>query len=57
MNGVPVAGATGQLGTFVSKEFKERGAWVLVLTRRPDKLKRLEPFLEPVITGWPTPSP
>ncbi len=49
MTKVLVAGATGYLGRFVAKEFKERGDWVRVLARNPDKLKSPGPFLEPAI--------
>jgi uncharacterized protein YbjT (DUF2867 family) len=51
MTRVLVAGATGYLGRFVAKEFKERGAWVRVLARHPDKLKAPGPFLEPAVAG------
>src|SRR5262249_49924387 len=46
-----VAGATGYLGRFVAKEFKERGSWVRVLARNPDKLKTPGRFLEPAVAG------
>jgi uncharacterized protein YbjT (DUF2867 family) len=51
MNRVLVAGATGYLGRFVAREFKQRGAWVRVLARNPDKLKTPGPFLEPAVAG------
>jgi uncharacterized protein YbjT (DUF2867 family) len=44
---VLVAGASGYLGRFVAREFKERGFWVRVLARNPDRLKTPGPFLEP----------
>jgi uncharacterized protein YbjT (DUF2867 family) len=49
MTRVLVAGATGYLGRFVAREFKERGDWVRVLARSPDKLSTRGPFLEPAI--------
>ena len=49
MNRVLVAGATGYLGRFVAREFKERGDWVRVLARKPEKLKTAGPSLEPAI--------
>ena len=49
MRKILVAGASGYLGRFVAKEFKERGDWVRVLARNPDKLKKPGPFLEPAI--------
>ncbi len=49
MNRVLVAGATGYLGRFVAKEFKDRDDWVRVLARQPDKLMTPGPFLEPAI--------
>jgi uncharacterized protein YbjT (DUF2867 family) len=49
MTRVLVAGATGYLGRFVAREFKERGHWVRVLARNPDRLKTPGPFLEPAI--------
>jgi uncharacterized protein YbjT (DUF2867 family) len=51
MTRVLVAGATGYHGRLVAKEFKERGDWVRVLARNPDKLRRPGPFLEPAIAG------
>jgi uncharacterized protein YbjT (DUF2867 family) len=44
-----VAGATGYLGRYVVKEFKERGDWVRVLARNPEKLKVPGEFLEPAV--------
>lgn len=49
MSRVLVAGATGYLGRFVAREFKERGHWVRVLARNPDRLKEAGRFLEPAI--------
>ena len=49
MTRVLVAGATGYLGRFVAREFKERGHWVRVLARLPEKLRTPGPFLEPAI--------
>ena len=49
MSRVLVAGATGYLGRFVAREFKQRGYWVRALARHPDKLKASGPFLEPAI--------
>src|SRR5262245_42296929 len=46
-----VAGATGYLGRFVAREFKERGAWVRALARNPQKLRTPGPFLGPAIAG------
>src|SRR5262245_25595109 len=36
---------------FVAREFKQRGDWVRVLTRNPDKLKAPGPFHEPAVAG------
>lgn len=44
-----VAGATGYLGRFVTREFKERGDWVRVLARNPDKLRMPGEALAPTI--------
>ena len=49
MQRVLVAGSTGYLGRFVTREFKERGYWVRALVRNPQKLERTGPFLEPVV--------
>ena len=51
MTRVLVAGATGYLGRFVARECKQRGDWVRVLARHPEKLKTPGPFLEPAIAG------
>jgi len=44
-----VAGATGYLGKYVVKEFKEQGYWVRALARKQSlhKLEETGPFLEP----------
>ena len=42
-----VAGARGYLGRFVTREFKQRGAWVRALARNPDRLKTPGPFPRP----------
>lgn len=46
-----VAGATGYLGRFVVKEFKEQGYWVRALARKQSlhKLEETGPFLEPAV--------
>ena len=49
MKRVLVAGATGYLGRFVTREFKRRGYWVRALARNPGKLAQAGPFLEPAI--------
>ena len=49
MQKVLVAGATGYLGKFVTRELKERGYWVRVLARNPTKLGQTGPFLEPAV--------
>ncbi|MGH9352033.1 MAG: SDR family oxidoreductase [Terriglobia bacterium] len=46
---VLVAGATGYLGRFVAREFKEHGYWVRALARNPEKMKSAGPVLEPAI--------
>jgi uncharacterized protein YbjT (DUF2867 family) len=46
---VLVAGATGYLGRFVTKELKRRGYWVRVLARNPKKLEQTGPFLQPAV--------
>ncbi len=54
MRKVLVAGATGYLGKFVTREFKRRGYWVRVLVRRKslEKLDEVGPFLEPAIREY-----
>lgn len=46
MEKVLVAGATGYLGRFVTKEFKRRGFWVRILAREKSiaKLEHPGPF-------------
>ena len=46
---VVVAGATGYLGKFVTRAFKERGYWVRVLTRSVERLEKRGPFTAPAI--------
>jgi uncharacterized protein YbjT (DUF2867 family) len=50
MKKVLVAGATGYIGKFVVREFKQRGYWVRALARRPEKLESRGPFLEPAVS-------
>ncbi len=47
---VVVAGATGYLGKYVVRAFKERGYFVRVLTRDLDRLKSPGPFTAPALT-------
>jgi len=49
MQKVLLAGATGYLGKFVTRELKERGYWVRALARNPAKLGQTGPFLEPAV--------
>ncbi|MGB5662920.1 NmrA family NAD(P)-binding protein, partial [Eudoraea sp.] len=44
---VLVAGATGYLGKYVTREFKKRGYWVRVLTRSIERLEKAGPFTAP----------
>lgn len=46
---VLVAGATGYLGKFVAKAFKEKGYWVRVLVRSEARLNEEGPFHAPAI--------
>ncbi|UCE87008.1 MAG: SDR family oxidoreductase [Deltaproteobacteria bacterium] len=46
---VVVAGATGYLGKFVTREFKRRGHWVRALTRSVERLEQAGPFTAPGI--------
>jgi len=46
---VLVAGATGYLGKFVTREFKQRGYWVRALTRSAQRLEEPGPFTAPAI--------
>ncbi len=54
MKKVLVAGATGYLGKYVTREFKRRGYWVRALVRRKSlrKLDEVGPFLEPPIREY-----
>lgn len=47
---VVVAGATGYLGKFVTREFKQRGYWVRALTRSVERLEQPGPFTAPSIS-------
>lgn len=47
---VLVAGATGYIGKFVVKSFKERGYFVRVLVRNSEKLHTPGPFTAPALT-------
>ena len=47
---VVVAGATGYLGKFVAREFKNRGYWVRALTRSVESLEKPGPFTAPAIS-------
>lgn len=49
MQGVLVAGSTGYLGKYVTREFKRHGYWVRALARNPKKLEETGPFLEPAV--------
>jgi uncharacterized protein YbjT (DUF2867 family) len=49
MQKVLVAGATGYLGRFVVREFKNQGYWVRALARNPQKLEKTGPYLEPAV--------
>lgn len=44
-----IAGATGYLGRYVTREFKRRGYFVRVLVRNPNKLRKEGKFLAPKI--------
>ena len=46
---VVVAGATGYLGKFVTRAFKQRGYWVRVLARSMERLEAPGPFTAPAI--------
>jgi uncharacterized protein YbjT (DUF2867 family) len=47
---VLVAGATGYLGKFLVKAFKEQGYYVRVLTRNEERLHEAGPFTAPALT-------
>lgn len=49
MQHVLVAGATGYLGRYVTRRFKEEGYRVRVLARNPEKLKHEGPYMEPSV--------
>jgi len=51
MRKVLVAGSTGHLGRYVSKEFKRRGYWVRALVRDPDRLEDLKDLVDDVFVG------
>lgn len=51
MNRVMVAGATGYLGGFAAREFKDRGYFVRALVRSPEKLNTLRDSLDEVFEG------
>jgi uncharacterized protein YbjT (DUF2867 family) len=46
---VLVAGATGYLGRFVVREFKQRGYWIRALARNPERLAEPGLFLAPAV--------
>jgi uncharacterized protein YbjT (DUF2867 family) len=46
---VVVAGSTGYLGKFTTREFKRRGYWVRALARSVDRLEEAGPFTAPAI--------
>ena len=46
---VLVAGASGYLGRYAVKEFKDRGYYVRALARNPEKLKTAGPHGEPAV--------
>ncbi len=48
---VLVAGATGYLGKYAVKAFKERGYWVRVLSRSKEKLFEPGPFTAPALSA------
>ena len=50
-NKVLIAGATGYLGKYAVKAFKQRGFWVRVLTRDKDRLFHPGPFTAPALTA------
>lgn len=47
---VVIAGATGYLGKYAVKAFKERGYWVRVLTRSRERLLEPGPFTAPALS-------
>jgi uncharacterized protein YbjT (DUF2867 family) len=48
---VLIAGATGYLGKYAVKAFKERGYWVRVLTRSKERLFEPGPFTAPALAA------
>ena len=48
---VLVAGATGYLGNYLVKAFKNRGCYVRALARNPEKLKHLTEFVDDIFIG------
>jgi len=53
MKKVLVAGATGYLGKYVVREFKQQGFWVRALVRDKKKLNEQGPFGEPAVVDCP----
>ena len=51
MKKVLIAGATGYLGKYAVKAFKERGYWVRVLTRSKERLFEPGPFTAPALAA------
>lgn len=51
MKRILVAGATGYLGGYVAQAFKRQGHFVRALARSPEKLDRLDPFPDDIVTG------
>jgi uncharacterized protein YbjT (DUF2867 family) len=51
MKRVLIAGATGYLGRYVAKVFKEQGYWVRALTRSADRLDALRDDVDDVFVG------
>jgi uncharacterized protein YbjT (DUF2867 family) len=54
MKKVLIAGSTGYLGRFVTREFKERGFWVRILTRENHRLDELKDYADEIYTGEAT---
>lgn len=52
MKRVLIAGATGYLGRFATKAFKEQGYHVRILVRNSARLDKPGPFLEPAIRSY-----
>ncbi|MEI6846604.1 MAG: SDR family oxidoreductase [Chlorobiaceae bacterium] len=46
---VLIAGASGYLGRYAVREFKERGYWIRALVRNPEKIKTSGPHGEPAV--------